>query len=110
MQLAEDVAEFGVVEQRPNLDGRNMTMLLAPLKPKEEATGETPAASAGEASAEAAEAAPAEAAEAAPAETAGDTPAEVAAETPEAPAETPAPPEETPEPPAAAAGENSSAA
>jgi translation initiation factor IF-3 len=110
MQLAEDVAEFGVVEQRPNLDGRNMTMLLAPLKPKEEATGETPAASAGEASAVAAEATPAEAAEAAPAETAGDTPAEVAAETPEAPAETPAPPEETPEPPAAAAGENSSAA
>src|SRR4051794_20377491 len=36
-QLAEDVAAFGVVEQRPNLDGRNMTMLLAPLKPKEAA-------------------------------------------------------------------------
>ena len=41
MQLAEDVSEFGVVEQRPNLDGRNMTMLLAPVKPKE-STGETP--------------------------------------------------------------------
>jgi translation initiation factor IF-3 len=37
MQLAEDVSEFGTVEQRPNLDGRNMTMLLAPLKPKEAA-------------------------------------------------------------------------
>jgi translation initiation factor IF-3 len=35
MQLAEDVQELGVVEQRPNLDGRNMTMLLAPVKPKE---------------------------------------------------------------------------
>jgi translation initiation factor IF-3 len=35
MQLAEDVSEFGTVEQRPNLDGRNMTMLLAPVKPKE---------------------------------------------------------------------------
>ena len=32
MQLAEDVSEFGVVEQRPNLDGRNMTMLLAPTR------------------------------------------------------------------------------
>src|SRR5204862_7076831 len=35
MQLAEDVSEWGVVEQRPNLDGRNMTMLLAPVRPKE---------------------------------------------------------------------------
>jgi translation initiation factor IF-3 len=35
MQLAEDVAELGTIEQRPNLDGRNMTMLLAPLKAKE---------------------------------------------------------------------------
>src|SRR4051794_19580093 len=41
MQLAEDVSEFGVVEQRPNLDGRNMTMLLAPVRPKE-ATEEKP--------------------------------------------------------------------
>ena len=32
MQLAEDVSEWGTVEQRPNLDGRNMTMLLAPVK------------------------------------------------------------------------------
>ena len=30
MRLAEDVADLGVIEQRPNLDGRNMTMLLAP--------------------------------------------------------------------------------
>ena len=35
MKLAEDVGELGVIEQRPNLDGRNMTMLLAPVKPKE---------------------------------------------------------------------------
>jgi len=35
MQLADDVAELGTIEQRPNLDGRNMTMLLAPLKAKE---------------------------------------------------------------------------
>src|SRR3954463_9092411 len=31
-RLAEELAEIGVVEQRPNLDGRNMTMLLGPSK------------------------------------------------------------------------------
>jgi translation initiation factor IF-3 len=36
MRLAEDVVELGTIEQRPNLDGRNMTMLLAPLKAKED--------------------------------------------------------------------------
>ena len=36
MRLAEDVAELGVVEQRPIQDGRNMTMLLAPAKKKVE--------------------------------------------------------------------------
>jgi translation initiation factor IF-3 len=35
MRLAQDVAELGTIEQRPNLDGRNMTMVLAPVKPKE---------------------------------------------------------------------------
>jgi translation initiation factor IF-3 len=35
-RLAEDVADLGVVEQRPLQDGRNMTMLLAPVKPKQE--------------------------------------------------------------------------
>jgi translation initiation factor IF-3 len=32
MRLAEDVADLGTVEQRPQQDGRNMTMLLAPVK------------------------------------------------------------------------------
>ena len=32
MRLAEDVAELGVVEQQPLLDGRNMTMVLGPTK------------------------------------------------------------------------------
>ncbi len=32
MKLAEDVSDLGAVEQRPNLDGRNMTMLLAPTR------------------------------------------------------------------------------
>jgi translation initiation factor IF-3 len=35
MRLAEDVADLGVIEQRPNQDGRNMTMLLGPVKKKE---------------------------------------------------------------------------
>src|SRR5689334_2399831 len=32
MRLAEDVKELGAVEQQPLLDGRNMTMVLAPTK------------------------------------------------------------------------------
>jgi translation initiation factor IF-3 len=32
MRLAEDVQEIGVVESQPVLDGRNMTMVLAPTK------------------------------------------------------------------------------
>jgi translation initiation factor IF-3 len=35
MRLAEDIGELGVIEQRPNLDGRNMTMVLAPAKADE---------------------------------------------------------------------------
>ena len=31
-RLAEELAELGVVEQRPNQDGRNMTMMLGPSK------------------------------------------------------------------------------
>jgi translation initiation factor IF-3 len=31
-RLAEELAELAIVEQRPNLDGRNMTMLLGPSK------------------------------------------------------------------------------
>jgi translation initiation factor IF-3 len=41
MRLAEDVADLGTIEQSPQQDGRNMTMLLAPLKRRpEEATAE----------------------------------------------------------------------
>ena len=35
MRLADDVAELGTIEQRPQQDGRNMTMLLAPVKRKQ---------------------------------------------------------------------------
>ena len=31
-RLAEELEELAVVEQRPNLDGRNMTMMLAPQR------------------------------------------------------------------------------
>ena len=34
MRLADDVAELGAIEQHPQQDGRNMTMLLAPHKRK----------------------------------------------------------------------------
>ena len=50
MRLAEDVTDLGSIEQRPIQDGRNMTMLLAPLakKPAEDAesvpNGDAPAA------------------------------------------------------------------
>ena len=44
-RLAEDLAELAIVEQRPQQDGRNMTMMLAPSKAvlagKIEPTGET---------------------------------------------------------------------
>ncbi len=32
MRLADDVAELGMIEQQPLLDGRNMTMVLSPTK------------------------------------------------------------------------------
>ena len=35
MRLAEDVEDLGAIEQRPSLDGRNMTMVMNPLKAKE---------------------------------------------------------------------------
>jgi translation initiation factor IF-3 len=44
MRLADDVAELGTIEQHPQQDGRNMTMLLAPTK-KRPAAAEAAAAS-----------------------------------------------------------------
>jgi translation initiation factor IF-3 len=32
MRLAEDIKDVGLIEQSPLLEGRNMTMLLAPTK------------------------------------------------------------------------------
>jgi translation initiation factor IF-3 len=104
MQLAEDVSEFGTIEQRPNLDGRNMTMLLAPLRQKEAADeqpaeGREAAAPAAPAPAPAGEAAPAT-----PAATDDGAPAAAAATPPDDAGATPAtaPPEAATPPPAAA--------
>ena len=45
MRLAEDVAELGHIEAQPEVDGRNMVMVLAPTKAagKERPAGETEA-------------------------------------------------------------------
>nr|WP_110477059.1 translation initiation factor IF-3 [Gulosibacter bifidus] len=39
-KFAEDVAEYGTGENRPKLDGRNMVMIVAPVKNKSEAKAE----------------------------------------------------------------------
>jgi translation initiation factor IF-3 len=82
-RLAEELAELAIIEQRPNLDGRNMTMMLGPSKavlagtidnattPAPEAEAPESAESAeGEATAAPAEAPAAEATEEAPVEAA----------------------------------------
>jgi translation initiation factor IF-3 len=86
-RLAEELAELATIEQRPNLDGRNMTMMLGPSKavlagtidggtappPPEvdaEAEAEAPESVEGEATTATAEAPAAEATEEAPVETA----------------------------------------
>ncbi|CAN5593357.1 hypothetical protein BH09ACT4_BH09ACT4_01990 [soil metagenome] len=42
-RFAEDVAEFGTVESTPMIDGRNMVMVIGPLKTKAEVKAETDA-------------------------------------------------------------------
>ena len=37
MRLADDLSELGTIEQRPTQDGRNMTMLLGPVRQRESA-------------------------------------------------------------------------
>jgi translation initiation factor IF-3 len=34
-EIAEELQDIGVVEQKPNLEGRNMTMMLAPISTKQ---------------------------------------------------------------------------
>jgi translation initiation factor IF-3 len=54
-KLAEEVAELGAVESNPSIDGRNMVMVIGPLKNKADAKAE-----AKKAAEKAAKAAPAE--------------------------------------------------
>jgi len=42
-RFAEDIAEFGTVEHTPTIDGRNMTMIVAPHKSKADAKAEAQA-------------------------------------------------------------------
>jgi len=47
-KLADEIAEFGTIEQQPNQEGRNMTMLMAPVRsaprrPEEPAGAAAPA-------------------------------------------------------------------
>ena len=39
-RLSEEVVEFGTVESTPSIDGRNMVMVIAPLKNKADARAE----------------------------------------------------------------------
>ena len=91
-KVADELAEFGTIEQRPNQEGRNMIMILAPVKATPVRKGERPADD--EATPAAADAAPPAAApaDAAPAAAADSSPAEDVA-----PAEAPAPAEAAPE-------------
>ncbi|MET3511803.1 translation initiation factor IF-3 [Plantibacter flavus] len=65
-KFAEDVSEWGTVESTPMVDGRNMVMVVGPLKNKSEAKAEANAQRA------ASKARPAEADEAAPVESSTD--------------------------------------
>ena len=78
LKLAEELKEIALVESRPNLDGRNMVMMLAPVK--NIPTDETPAAPAADTPAGEAPAAPAADTTEGPAPTA-EVPAEAEAAT-----------------------------
>ena len=65
MRLADEVKEVGLIEAQPELDGRNMVMVLAPtkaagLKERVAEAGQAPAAAAAEAAPEESESAEAE--------------------------------------------------
>lgn len=81
-RLAEELQELAIIEQRPNLDGRNMTMMLGPSKAVLAGTLESGASADGEApeEAEGETTAPAETEAVAPAETEAVAPAEAEAE------------------------------
>ena len=91
-RFAEDVAEFGTVESTPTIDGRNMVMIIGPLRNKADAKAEQMAQrAASKAARKEAEAAEKQPAAAPAAEKPAAAPAaEKPAATTEAAAETPA--------------------
>jgi translation initiation factor IF-3 len=103
MRLAEDVAELGTIEQTPLLEGRNMTMVLGPVKEAIRKAADDRAAKEqkekDKAAMSAAHSAETAAASDASAEPPAETPAEgdTPAETPAAPATAEAAAESTPE-------------
>jgi translation initiation factor IF-3 len=115
-RLAEELAEIGVVEQRPMQEGRNMTMMMAPSKAVlaghvgdgAVVEGEQPGAEAPAADAAAPTEAPA--AETPAAETPVEEPAETPAVEEQAPATAEAAETDVPEPAAEPSGEPASAA
>jgi translation initiation factor IF-3 len=86
-RLAEELADLATIEQRPNLDGRNMTMMLGPSKAVlagtiDEELAAKAAAAAAEEAAERDASAATPAADAPSAAADGDAPAEAPAEAP----------------------------
>ena len=69
-RFAEDVSEFGTVESNPTIDGRNMVMVIGPLKNKAEAKAEAQARQVANK--------PAKTAAVEPQDSSAETPAEVA--------------------------------
>lgn len=82
LRLAEELADLAVIESRPNLDGRNMVMMLAPVKnPVPEASAESEPEAEADAPAPAESESEPEAEASAPAEAAPETPVAAEAET-----------------------------
>jgi translation initiation factor IF-3 len=73
-RFAEDVAEFGTVESTPTIDGRNMVMVIGPLKNKADAKAEAQAKKAAERKPRPAPAEPKPAPKTAPADPKPETP------------------------------------
>lgn len=75
-RFAEDVSEFGSVESTPTIDGRNMVMIIGPLKNKADAKAEAQARAKAVSSKTAAAAEPAAAETTGPATAESETPKE----------------------------------
>ena len=89
-KFAEEVAEFGSVESNPTIDGRNMVMIIGPVKSKSEAKAEQNAKRDAARASKSGNAAPAAAPAAAEAPAVEAPAVEVVVEAPAAPAEKPA--------------------